>query len=126
MGCSKALFAKFLLLLTAFLGACSHQPETSPRDAADANDTGKMLGPADESERALLRQLSSLPNGAAQRVGNATVLAEAPYEAASGRTCRALHVRSAPQGQRERRRLVCNDGKAWYFVPDVFGSNAGE
>lgn len=122
MGCSRARFAEFFWLSLAFLGACSRQPEISARDAADANDTGRMLGPTDEDERALLSQLATLPSGTARRVGAATVLAGEPYAAASGRTCRALHLKVA-NAQRERKRVACSNGKAWFFVPDVFVNN---
>jgi hypothetical protein len=81
------------------------------------------LGPTGESERTLLRQLSTLPSGKQQQVGDATVTAEAPYQSASGRTCRALHVTRGKQ-QPATQRLACSDGKSWFFVPDVFGSNA--
>src|SRR5690242_18437720 len=116
--------AGFLMLLISFLSACSRQPETSPRDAADANDTGRMLAAQGESERALLSQLGTFPTGTARRVGDTSVVAEAPYAAASGRTCRALHI-SAPGAREQRHRLACSDGKAWFFVPDVFGRNTG-
>jgi hypothetical protein len=117
--------AGFLMLLTAFLSACSRQPETSPRDAADANDTGRVLSAQSETERSLLTQLSTLPTGTARRVGDATVLSEAPYDAASGRTCRALQI-TTPGAREPRHRLACSDGKAWFFVPDVFGRNPTE
>lgn len=113
------------MLLTLLLSSCAGQPETNPRDAADANDTGRRLAPTGEGERALLRQLGTLPSGAARRVGDADVLAEEPYQAASGRVCRALQL-TRQQPTRVSRRLACNDGKAWFFVPNVFGSNAAE
>jgi hypothetical protein len=93
----------------------------SPRDAADANDTGRVLAPANDSERKLLEALPRIQDGREQRVAEAKVVAEAPYASASGKTCRALRLGSA---RGESRRLACSDGKAWFFVPDVFGSNA--
>jgi hypothetical protein len=128
MRCSRAQEgARFIgagfgiLLATALLG-CSSSPRTNPRDAADANDTGRKLVPSSESERALLREVMTLPNGAPKRIGHDTVVADAAYQAASGRTCRALRVTSGPE-QRAAQHLACTDGRAWFFVPDVFGSN---
>jgi hypothetical protein len=124
MCCSRALALVTLMLLVVSLSACAGQPPTSPRDEADANDTGRRLAPSGEGERALLGRLSKLPSDAPQRVGDATILAEPPYQAASGQTCRALHV---TQGKAvARHRLACSDGVTWFFVPDVFGSNAAE
>jgi len=111
------------MLLTVLLHACAGQPETNPRDAADANDTGRRVAAAGETERAVLGQLSTLRSGTPSRIRDAEVLAEAPYPSASGRTCRALRV-TPVQTKHASQRLACSDGKAWFFVPDVFGSNA--
>jgi hypothetical protein len=112
------------MLFMASLAACAAQPQMSPRDVADANDTGRRLAPSGEGERALLRQLPSLPSGAPQRLGAGTVVAEPPYEAASGQTCRAIHLTQTNASAHLR--LACSDGKTWFFVPDVFGSNSAE
>ena len=110
------------MLLTALLGGCARR-ETNARDAADANDAGRWLAASGEGERALLGRLSTLPSGTEQRMGDSVVVAEAPYDAASGRTCRALHVAS-PQTHVKSHRLACRKGNAWFFVPDVFGANS--
>ncbi len=111
------------MLLSVLPIACSSTPKTSARDAADANDTGRKLPPNSQSERTLLNELSSLPSGKERRIGNETVVAEPPYAAASSRTCRALHI-AAGQPPGTSHRLACTDGARWFFVPDVFGSNA--
>jgi hypothetical protein len=112
-----------MLVPTLVAFACSPRPETSARDAADANDTGRVIAPSSESERALIQQLATLPSGVKRTVGDAVVTADAPYEAASGRTCRQVSI-SSPR--KRMRRLACSDGKAWFFVPDVFAGNTGE
>lgn len=117
--------AVFFMLLLTWLCACSRTPEVSARDAADANDTGRVLEAKGDSERAVLAQLGSFPSGAARRVGDITVSAEPPYPAASGRTCRSLHVSSGHAGARQDR-LACTDGKSWFFVPDVFARGKAE
>ncbi len=111
------------MFLTALLIACSSEPMTSPRDAADANDTGRRLAPNGQTERALLSALPSLPSGNERRIGDASVIAEPPYGAASSRTCRALHITQGPT-RKTSHRLACTDGSGWFFVPDIFGSNA--
>jgi len=112
------------MLLMASIIACAGQPQPSPRDVADANDTGGRLAPSSEADRSLLRQLPNLPSGAPQRIGSASVVAEPAYAAASGQTCRALHMTVANSAARHR--LACSDGTTWFFVPDVFGSNSSD
>jgi hypothetical protein len=108
------------------LSACSSQPSLGAREAADANDTGRTFGGETSTERALLEQLPTLPSGATRHVGDATVVADAPYTAASGRTCRTLQVMSSGKRQVVQR-LACVSGRSWRFVPDVFaGSTPSE
>lgn len=111
-------------LALTLLPACSRAPQASPRDVADANDTGRALAATSQSEREILRQVPALREGSPLRVGDATVVADAVYASASGRTCRALHVADAVG--RTRDRLVCSDGVRWFFVPDVFIGKAVE
>jgi len=110
--------------LGALAIACSSPPAISARDAADANDTGGALQGKNEFERAVLREVPALASGTARRVSDATVIADPPYTAASGRTCRALHLQQAASASE---RLACTDGKSWFFVPSIFGEgNPGE
>src|SRR5215207_6561632 len=110
-----ALFAATAVMLNA----CSGPPAASARDVADANDTGRTLTPQTANERQLLRQLSQLPNGTPQRIGDTSVIADTPYNAASGHTCRAVRL-TAKQTPTTDHRLACTDGRGWFFVPDVF------
>ena len=100
---------------------CSSPPPASARDIADANDLGRTLAAVSDTDRALLRQLPSLPSGTPRRVGDTTVVAEAPYSAASGRSCRTLHV-NAGQARRTTERLACSIGSGWFFVPEIVGA----
>lgn len=104
------------LLLVA---ACSSQPTASASDIASANDTGRTVSASNDVERAVLAEVSKLPSDAPTRVRGVGVEARKPYSAASGRTCRQLRV--TPAGVPSRERLVCTDGGAWFFVPEVFG-----
>ena len=109
------------MMVVGCFNACTSAPVLSARDAADANDTGQTLGAKSESERALLRELPSLPSGSSRRIGDSSVVASLPYAAASGRTCRSLAITPAGAGK-TRRQLACTDGNDWFFVPDVFGA----
>jgi hypothetical protein len=113
-----------LLATGALLIACSSAPGHSARDAADANDTGRTLAAKNDSERALLAALPTLRSGTAERVGDVTLVADAPYTAASGRICRSLHITKSKQ-RSAGDRLACSNGKDWFFVPDVFGTASG-
>lgn len=74
--------------------------------------------PANESEKRLLAELPMMAPSSLQRIGEQAVIVDAPYTAASGRTCRTVHV---TQGvRRESTRLACSDGTRWFFVPEVF------
>jgi len=105
--------------------ACSSVPPPSARDVADANDTGRALTAQSEAERAVLGHVASLPTDSPRRIGGLTVRAERPYPAASGRTCRTLHLSAAP-GVTPSARLACSDGNKWFFVPDVFATGREE
>jgi hypothetical protein len=118
---NRGLRAVALTLLTA----CASSPALNPRDVADANDTGRTLAPASQSERELLHRMPELPAGPALRIGDDSVAAEAAYTAASGRTCRAVRLTASKTGKTSHR-VACNDGGSWFFVPDVFGGNSTE
>jgi hypothetical protein len=66
-----------------------------------------------------------LPTGTPRRVGAATIVAEAAYTAASGRTCRSLSISNDPAGKTSHR-LACAGGGDWFFAPDVFGGGANQ
>lgn len=80
-----------------------------------------QVAPGDELERELLRRLPELPSQQPVSINDATVLAGAPYFAASGRTCRALTIEGAGPS---RSRLACREDGDWFFVPAIFGSAA--
>jgi hypothetical protein len=116
----SADFSRRVSLVAALCAACSSQSPISARDAADANDTGGATPARSALERSVLQELPKLPNGVAQKLANATVTADAPYAAASGRTCRAIHLGGVTSGRKEL--LACSTGAEWFFVPDVFGT----
>jgi hypothetical protein len=112
------------ILLPVLALACSARATISAREAADANDTGGALKATTESERNILRELSSLPGATPRRLGDTTVVAGDPYLSASGKTCRTLHLSmDTPKAIHDR--LACSQGGAWFFVPNVFASELG-
>lgn len=88
-------------------------PEFAP------NNPGGRVEAADDDERHILAEADRLPVGKETTIGATTVVAEAPYAAASGNTCRWLVL--ATKGGAGTRRLACNDGSGWFFAPDVLG-----
>jgi hypothetical protein len=115
---TSRVLIRLLLLLAAACGGATLPPDDPA--VLDANDTGGTVAPGNESERQLLAALGQMPAGAEQRIGSMRAVADRPYHAASGRTCRRVTFgASGPQGQ-SRTRLACSSGKEWFFVPDVF------
>jgi hypothetical protein len=74
----------------------------------------------------VLERLNDMPTQKRQTVGNLSVVADPPYAAASGRTCRRVTLTSTAKPQTSTMRLACKDGKAWQFVPSVFLAPGGK
>lgn len=113
------------LIWLVLCSACASSPTATPRDLANANDTGRKLAARSADDRALLAELSSLPQGAPKHLGHETVVADAIYAAASGRSCRVLHLTQEP-GSSTVQRLACSDGHEWFWVPNVFADAGAE
>jgi hypothetical protein len=131
-----------LALAVALAGCAGAQP----RAEHAAVSPPSAVAPGDELERELLRRLPELPPEQPVSIQDATVLAGAPYFAASGRTCRALTIQGTAQspaqgtaqspaqgttqspaqhadrssGAEPRPRLACREDGDWFFVPQVF------
>jgi hypothetical protein len=116
---TRFAFAQCLALVLC--EACGASvPAGAPRSAPPTADGAGVVEPADEVEATALKRLDQWPAGQAWAVGGVSVTARAPYQAASGRTCRAL-VFSRTEGASTR--LACHDGARWFYVPDVFASS---
>ena len=85
-----ALPALAALALAAALATGCAGPRPGPEHAAVSPPSA--VAPGDELERELLRRLPELPAEQPVSIDDATVIARAPYFAASGRTCRALMI----------------------------------
>jgi len=111
--------------LAVLVLACGCGGATPPPDRQaelDARDVGTTVEPASEDERRVLEQLPELVPGKRVTIGSLTVVAERPYPAASGRTCRSVTLTASGQKRSPRPRLACSEGGSgeWFFVPDVF------
>lgn len=81
---------------------------------------GGTAEPASPAEAKVLEQLDAVAPGQPKAVGDLTVVADAPYHAASGKKCRQVTMTTKRSPKVSRTRLACNDGGAWQFVPNVF------
>ncbi|ACY18431.1 hypothetical protein [Haliangium ochraceum] len=111
-----------LVMLAAVLVACGGAGHT--RGVPEGLSADRALEPGDEVERETLRRLPELAPGQAVEIAGATVVAEAPYQAASRRICRALSIRA---GDAPRALLACHDAEGpWFLAPPVFPVANGE
>lgn len=115
-----------LMLAAALAAGCGAGARTRPESAAVSPPSA--VAPGDDLERELLRRLPELPAEQPVAINDATVIARAPYFAASGRTCRALIIQGSGQGSgsEARSRLACREDGDWFFVPPIFRSAAPE
>lgn len=96
---------------------------TSPN--VDAAAPAPLLGDgtaeaASPAEVKVLARLDQLPVAEPRSVDTISVVAEAPYSAASGKTCRRLTLTALAPPKTSRTRLACKDADRWGFVPSVF------
>jgi len=75
---------------------------------------------ASPAEAKVLARLDRFPVAEARSVDTVSVVADAPYAAASGKTCRRLTFTPSTPPKTSRTRLACKDADRWTFVPSVF------
>ncbi|RLB53483.1 MAG: hypothetical protein DRI90_21105 [Deltaproteobacteria bacterium] len=110
---------KLWIAALGLLGACGGA--ASGAGSQDGANGGGRVEPTSVAEQEILKQLESLPSGKQATIGGVVVVADPPYFAASGRTCRQLLLTSRGGGP-GRRRLGCKDGASWFYAPDVFAT----
>lgn len=128
--CALLTCAVSLTQLAACGGAA---PGADSPEWQGASTGGGRVEPTSNTERKVLAELDQLPPNTPKTVDGVTVVADAPYFSASGRTCRRLTItaRGAASGAS---RLVCKDPAAtddrsngnagWFYAPDVFAPPA--
>ncbi|HEU5076601.1 MAG TPA: DVU3141 family protein [Polyangiaceae bacterium] len=97
----------------------------STNSNVNAEEPSPILGDgtaeaASPAEAKVLERLDQLPVAEARPVDTLSVVADAPYAAASGKTCRRLTLTPLEPPKTSRTRLACKDGDRWAFVPSVF------
>ncbi|HEY6722710.1 MAG TPA: DVU3141 family protein [Polyangiaceae bacterium] len=109
----------FTLVCSVLVGCGSTSGNVSP-DAPSpvlGDGTAEAASPA---ETKVLARLDQLPVAEARSVDTISVVADAPYAAASGKTCRRLTLTPSTPPKTTRTRLACKDADRWGFVPSVF------
>ncbi|RTQ97932.1 DVU3141 family protein [Halomonas nitroreducens] len=127
-GCLPGWGAALLVVLSLGLSGCSSLSATPPAEtgsvmaggahgrALDANLSGFLAQSAPEA----VTTLATSPWGP-----GVTVRAEAPYHAASGRTCRRLHIEGGGSGQ-ARQAVACESPDGWQSRRLVTQSAGGQ
>ena len=121
--CLVSLWLLPAILATAGCGAGT--PEPDAQAVRDAADTGGTVEPSSAEEQKVLDGLSDLAPGKTHNVGSLRVVADRPYFAASGRTCRRVTMTPGSGKASAATRLACTEGQKWFFVPDVFRAPTG-
>ena len=107
------------LVCGVMFGCASTNQDVTPQEPGSAvgDGTAEAASPA---EAKVLTMLEQLPPAQARSIEGLNVVADAPYSAASGKTCRRLTLTPLKPPKTSRTRLACRDGAAWGFVPSVF------
>lgn len=111
-------------LLGVLGAACGGGPPSANQIWHEASLRPGEVSPETHGEREFLIRLADVPAGQPVAFGSQVFVADAPYFAASGRTCRPVTVRPRePDGQVDFR-LACEERDGWVFVPDPFADAA--
>jgi hypothetical protein len=132
---NRSTFLAGLGILTMSLGVqvgCSSQSAPTNIHAVHAHDvtTPGVVEAEGSDEAEVLKLVKDLKTGKSTQVGRLVVTAEAPYRAASGRTCRTIALKKAASTEG---RLACTEhligeepqdspdreDARWVFVPTV-------
>ena len=109
----------FNFVCSVMLGCgTTNQDLRSEEPASIVGDgTAEAASPA---EAKVLEKLDRLPVTKPTTVETLSVVADAPYASASGKTCRRLTLTALTPPKTSRTRLACRNGDVWGFVPSVF------
>ncbi|MFW6067625.1 MAG: DVU3141 family protein [Myxococcota bacterium] len=103
---------------------CASSPPTDHEIWHESGLRPGRMPPDTPGERELLARLPQVPVNEPVNLGGQVFVADEPYHAASGRTCRPVTVRSAAGDARARVKLACEERGSWVFVPDPFDGSA--
>lgn len=103
------------------LSHCASTPHDPPSTSSAALQSMGVVTPHTRVEREILALIGRgrvKPNTPTE-VDDCLLVAEAPYFAASGRRCRKIRV-TCKDRKAASARLVCESGRSWVYVPNVF------
>jgi hypothetical protein len=119
-GCAVRLVAcSAILMATASIG-CASKPPSDDQIWHESTLRPGLVSPETQGERELLVRLSDVPVGQPVTFGSQVFIADAPYAAASGRTCRSVMLRPTEADGTVQVKLACEVAEGWAFVPDPF------
>lgn len=104
--------------------ACGGAPPTEDEIWHEPTLRPGEVPPTTHGEREFLVRMEDVPVGEPVAFGSQVFVADAPYFAASGRTCRPVTVRGREPDGNVDFRLACEEGDGWVFVPDPFAEAA--
>jgi hypothetical protein len=119
-GCAVRLVASLAILLASASIGCASKPPTDDQIWHESTLRPGLLSPETQGERELLVRLSDVPVGQPVTFGSQVFIADAPYAAASGRTCRSVMLRPTEPDGTVQVKLACEVAEGWAFVPDPF------
>ena len=122
-GRGQPLRRALALLPLAWLGWACGAGTQAPDPEYQRLSSAGIEEPQNEFERELLRRLPELAPGEPAAIAGGEVVADRPYAAASGRSCRQL-VLTPPGASSTSFRLACLIDGAWALVPDVLAPSS--
>lgn len=115
----RAMLVSAVCVVMLGCGSASHNRDAEAPTPLLGSGKAEAASPA---EAKVLEQLERLPVAQARTVDALSVVADAPYAAASGKTCRRLTLTPIEPPKTSRTRLACKDAGHWGFVPSVFSA----
>jgi hypothetical protein len=100
------------------LSHCASTPHDPPSTSSAAVQSMGVVAPHTRVERKILALIGQVKPNTPTEVDDCLLVAEAPYFAASGRRCRKIRVTYKDRNASVR--LVCENGRSWVYVPNVF------
>jgi hypothetical protein len=109
-----------VVLLGLLWTGCASAPPTDAEIWHQSTLRPGVVPPGTHGERELLVRMPDVPVGQPVAFGSQVFTVDAPYVAASGRTCRPVTARSNEADGHVDFRLACEEPDGWAFVPDPF------
>lgn len=115
--CPWVLFNSLVCIVMLGCGTTNQDVRAEEPGTVIGDGTAEAASPA---EAKVLAGLDRLPAAKEASVDNLSVVADPPYAAASGKTCRRLTLTSLRPPKPSNTRLACRNAEGWAFVPSVY------